>query len=57
LTEPFHSGLSRKIPVSLQGTSIVRIGNGKITDWADYFDGLTSRRTALASYFKEWVEL
>jgi hypothetical protein len=57
LTEPFQSGLSRKIPVSLQGTSIVRIGNGKITDWADYFDGLTSRRTALASYFKEWVEL
>jgi steroid delta-isomerase-like uncharacterized protein len=57
LTEPFHSGLSRKVPVSLQGTSIVRIGNGKITDWADYYDGLTSRRTALASYFKEWVEL
>jgi hypothetical protein len=57
LTEPFQSGLSRKIPVSLQGTSIVRIGNGEITDWADYYDGLTSRRTALASYFKEWVEL
>ncbi len=57
LTEPFYSGLSRKVPVSLQGTSIVRIGNGKITDWADYYDGLTSRRTALASYFKEWVEL
>ena len=57
LTEPFHSGLSRKVPVLLQGTSLVRTDNGKITDWADYYDGLTSRRTALASYFKEWVEL
>jgi len=57
LTEPFYGGLSRKVPVSLHGTSIVRTDNGKITDWADYYDGLTSRRTALASYFTEWVEL
>ena len=56
LTEPFY-GLLRKVPVSLHGTSIVRIGNGKITDWADYYDGLVSRRTALASHFTEWVEL
>jgi ketosteroid isomerase-like protein len=57
LTEPFYGGLARKLPVSLQGSSIVRTDNGKITDWADYYDGLTSRRTALASHFKEWVEL
>lgn len=57
LTEPFYGGLSRRVPVSLHGTSIVRTDNGKITDWADYYDGLTSRRTALASYFTEWVEL
>ena len=57
LTEPFYGGLSRKVRVSFQGTSIVRTDNGKITDWADYYDGLTSRRTALASYFTEWVEL
>jgi len=56
LTEPFY-GLLRKVPVSLHGTSIVRIDNGKITDWADYYDGLTSRRTAAASHFTEWVEL
>jgi len=52
LTEPFY-GLLRKVPVSLHGTSIVRIDNGKITDWADYYDGLTSRRTAAASHFTE----
>ena len=57
LTEPFYGGLSRKVRVSFHGTSIVRTDNGKITDWADYYDGLTSRRTALASYFTEWVEL
>lgn len=57
LTEPFYGQLTRKVRVSLRGVSIVRTENGKITDWSDYYDGLTSRRTALASYFTEWVEL
>jgi steroid delta-isomerase-like uncharacterized protein len=57
LTEPFYGDLSRKVRVSVQGASIVRTDNGKITDWADYYDGLVSRRTALASYFTDWVEL
>ena len=56
-TEPFYGGLSRKVPISLRGTSVVQIENGKITDWTDYYDGLTSRRTALAAHFTEWVEL
>ena len=57
LTEPFYGGLSRKVPISLHGVSIVRTENGKITDWVDYYDGMTSRRTALAAHFEEWVEL
>ena len=57
MTEPFYGGLSRKVQVSLQGVSILRTANGQITDWADYYDGLTSRRTALAAHFEEWVEL
>jgi SnoaL-like polyketide cyclase len=57
LTEPFYGGLSRKVPVMVHGASIVRTDNGKIADWADYYDGLVSRRTALASYFTDWVEL
>ena len=57
LTEPFYGGLSRKVPLSLPGVSIARLENGKITDWTDYYDGLTARRTALAAYFVEWVEL
>jgi len=57
LTEPFYGGVLRKVPVSVQGASIVRTENGKIISWSDYYDGLASRRTALASYFTEWVGL
>jgi len=57
LTEPYFGGLSRTIPVLLRGVSVVRTDDGKITDWADYYDGFTARRTRLASYFTEWVEL
>ena len=56
LIEPSFGGLSRTVPISLQGVSMVRTDNGKITEWADYYDGLTSRRTRLASYFTEWIE-
>jgi SnoaL-like polyketide cyclase len=56
ITEPFYAGLTRRIPISITGVSIVRTDNGKIADWADYYDGLTSRRTALAAHFTEWVE-
>jgi hypothetical protein len=34
----------------------LRTENGKVTDWADYYDGLTSRRTALAAHFTEWID-
>lgn len=57
LTEPFFGALTRKVRVSVPGVSIIRIDNGEITDWSDYYDGRTSRRTALASFFTEWVEL
>jgi predicted SnoaL-like aldol condensation-catalyzing enzyme len=57
LTEPFFGELSRKVPISLHGASIVRIENGRIKEWSDYYDGLRSRRTALADHFTEWVEL
>src|SRR5258708_17043215 len=57
LIEPFYGALSREVRVSLQGASIVRTDKDMITDWSDYYDGLMSPRTALASYFTEWVEL
>ena len=56
LTEPFFGGLTRKVPIALHGASIVRVEDGKIKEWSDYYDGLKSRRTALADYFTEWIE-
>jgi len=46
-----------KVPISLHGASIVKIENGEITRWSDYYDGLISRRTALASYFTDPIEV
>ena len=57
VTEPFYGALSRKVQILLHGVSVVRTKNGKITEWSDYYDGLTSRRTALAAYFTDWGEL
>ena len=57
LAEPFFGGLTRKISIALHGASIVRVEDGKIKEWSDYYDGLKSRRTALAAHFTEWVEL
>jgi limonene-1,2-epoxide hydrolase len=56
LTERFIGGLTRKVPIALHGVSIVRVEEGKIKAWSDYYDGLKSRRTALADHFTEWIE-
>jgi steroid delta-isomerase-like uncharacterized protein len=56
LIEPAFGNWRQKVPISLHGVSVVRTENGRITSWSDYYDGLVSRRTALASYFTEWVE-
>jgi steroid delta-isomerase-like uncharacterized protein len=57
LSEPFLGGLMRKVPIRVRGISVMQILNGKITQWSDYYDQLTSRRYGLASWFTEWTEL
>lgn len=54
LAVQFYGGALRKVSGSVQGVSIVRVEDGKITRWSDYYDGLASGRTALASYFTGW---
>jgi|SRR6516164_1981543 steroid delta-isomerase-like uncharacterized protein len=56
LIEPAFGNFRWKVPLSLHGASVVRTDNGRVTSWSDYYDGLISRRTALASHFTEWVE-
>jgi steroid delta-isomerase-like uncharacterized protein len=55
--EPFLGGRLRKIPICVQGISVVRIKNGKISQWSDYYDQLKSRRNGVAALFTEWIEL
>jgi hypothetical protein len=56
LTEPFYGGLSQKVRVSVQGLPSCGHATARLPTGADYYDGLASRRAALASYFTEWVE-
>jgi len=44
-------------PISVRGTSIVQIQNGRVTRWSDYYDSVASRRFKVAAFFEEWVEL
>jgi steroid delta-isomerase-like uncharacterized protein len=55
--EPFLGGRLRKVPICVQGISVVRIKNGKISQWSDYYDQLKSRRNGVAALFTEWIEL
>jgi steroid delta-isomerase-like uncharacterized protein len=55
--EPFLGGRLRKVPICVQGISVVQIKNGKISQWSDYYDQLKSRRYGVAAFFTEWVEL
>ena len=56
LIEPAFGPYRLKVPLSLHRASVVLTENGRITSWSDYYDGLISRRTALAAHFTEWVE-
>jgi steroid delta-isomerase-like uncharacterized protein len=41
---------------SLPGVSIVAITGGRISDWSDYYDRITARRSRLADFFTDWIE-
>jgi len=47
--EPFLDGRPRKVPVSVQGISVVQTKNGKISQWSEYYDQLKSRRYSVAA--------
>jgi len=55
--EPFLGGRMRKVPISVQGISVVQIKNRKISQWSDYYDQLRSRRYGVAASLTEWIEL
>ena len=55
-TVPYYGSAGFRIPISLEGTSIVRIENGRITHWSDYYDQSRSWRFSLPAFFTEWIE-
>jgi SnoaL-like domain len=46
----------KKVPICVRGASIVRIENGKITQWSDYYDQLQSGRYGLATWLTAWFD-
>jgi hypothetical protein len=55
-TETAPHWIQPRVLISLPGISIVRIKDGRVTHWSDYYDEKTSRRVVLASLFTEWGE-
>jgi hypothetical protein len=55
-TEPYGS-LHYRFPIVLQGSTIARVVNGRVTRWSEYYDKPTSRRYHLSGTFKDWIEL
>jgi diaminopimelate decarboxylase len=49
-------GREARVQRSLPGVSIVAVTGGRISEWSDYYDGLTARRARLADFFTEWIE-
>ena len=56
-TEPFL-GVRLKVPICVQGISVVEIKNGKINQWSDYYDQLksvSSGRRTTGSRSVTWI--
>jgi ketosteroid isomerase-like protein len=51
-----YGSISYRFPISFRGSTIVRVENGRIVQWSDYYDENTSRRVGLAGLFTEWIE-
>jgi ketosteroid isomerase-like protein len=54
-TVPYGS-ISYRFPISVRGSTIVRVENGRIIEWSDYYDQGASRRVNLAAFFTDWIE-
>jgi len=52
-----YLGQQQQIPISFQGISVVRMENGRITHWSDYYDSNKSWRCSLAAFFTDWIEI
>jgi steroid delta-isomerase-like uncharacterized protein len=55
--EPFLNGHFRKLKISAQGVSVLRVMDGRIVEWSEYYGQVNSRLSLLASWFTAWCEV
>jgi limonene-1,2-epoxide hydrolase len=51
--EPFVGQRILRIPIRAEGVSIVKIADGRISQWSDYYDQIRSRRYNLTPWFTD----
>jgi ketosteroid isomerase-like protein len=56
-SEPFAYGRFLKINIEAHGVSVVRVTDGRIVKWSEYYDQVGSRRYRLAGQFSDWCEV
>jgi hypothetical protein len=56
-SEPFAYGRFLKVNIEAHGVSVVRVSDGSIVEWSEYYDQVRSRRYRLAGQFGDWCEI
>jgi hypothetical protein len=49
------ASISHRVPVSLQGSTILCVEKGKIVRWSEYYDQ-SNLPIKLTAFFREWIE-
>ena len=57
LSEPFLNGSFRRLKIEAHGVSVVRVSEGRIVEWSEYYDQIRSGFYRLAGQFTDWVEV
>jgi len=47
--------ISHYVPISLQGSTIVRVEKGRVVQWSEYYDQ-SNLPIKLAAFFTDWIE-
>jgi ketosteroid isomerase-like protein len=49
--------VSHRIPISFQGSTIIRVENGRIVQWSEYYDQGSYLPIRLGAFFTEWTKI
>lgn len=51
-----YGAISYQFPISIFGATVVRVENGRIVEWSEYYDQGSSRRMSLGAFFTDRIE-